>query len=240
MDIYKLVVIILLILVFTVIYLYFKLKEEYKTKCLDLNFWKNKYREHHQKLLIFIQEIQIYLNKYNIKYWAHAGTLLGFVRHQGFIPWDDDVDFGYLNEKDSIGKDLILNMLDELKSNGYKIEKYFFGYKILSPYDKKIFIDLFEFNIKNNQAIQTEESINEWPKENYNLEELFPLKIDNFENIILPVPNKPINFCLRAYGENFMEIFYLQCHFDTFLYNIKDGIGIFSLKGTKFYINDLK
>ena len=39
-----------------------------------------------------LRAFDLYAKNNNLKYYMAGGTLLGAVRHQGFIPWDDDVD----------------------------------------------------------------------------------------------------------------------------------------------------
>lgn len=50
------------------------------------------------RLLKIMEGVDQVCRHHDIPYWLDSGTLLGAVRHKGFIPWDDDVDFGILVE----------------------------------------------------------------------------------------------------------------------------------------------
>ncbi len=60
------------------------------------NMFRNKQRMSLKEIQLVGKELLLYVDKlcekYNLRYWVCGGTLLGAVRHKGFIPWDDDVD----------------------------------------------------------------------------------------------------------------------------------------------------
>jgi lipopolysaccharide cholinephosphotransferase len=117
------------------------------------------------KMFNMLKLIDSICKKHHLDYWLDAGTLLGAVRHQGFIPWDDDMDIAM--PRDSYEKFLRIaptelpahlwlqrsetetgyyNLGAPLKirdRSSYYLEKHEIGNE---PYVQGIFVDIFVYD----------------------------------------------------------------------------------------------
>ena len=74
----------------------------------------------HSAILELLNEFVSICEENNLTYFLTAGTLLGAVRHKGFIPWDDDIDVA-MPRKDY---EIFLDLYENVKETNYYVLSY--------------------------------------------------------------------------------------------------------------------
>jgi len=156
--------------------------------------------------LKILSMIDYLAQKYDFQYFLAYGTLIGVIRHQGFIPWDDDIDI--MMTPNNLDK--FIEVCHELPESveffphGLNILKVMDRYSKISIDGKRgVAIDIFllsessgdfEFvNVHTQKIIKLKRS------------DIFPIKLMNFENREVPVPAKYHEILTNIYG-NYMKL----------------------------------
>lgn len=65
----------------------------------DVDMRNGRLAKLHRVLLMMLKDYAVLCERYNLHWCVAYGTAIGALRHQGFIPWDDDIDI-YMPRKD--------------------------------------------------------------------------------------------------------------------------------------------
>ncbi len=171
----------------------------------------------HYKLFKLFELIKNKFEEKSINYFLICGGLIGYYRHNsGFIPWDDDIDIGVMEED----KDKIYQAMNELVGENdsviFRTEGAFVNYgidKIIYKNSEKnaIAIDLFYFKYmpEKNYYHYINNGSKMWPNEYLYKDDIYPLKTvkyvlydiygDKFKEIDIKIPNQSTKYLDRAY-----------------------------------------
>jgi phosphorylcholine metabolism protein LicD len=182
-------------------------------------------------------DIRTILDNNDIPHWVYFGTLLGAVRHKGFIPWDDDWDikirFGDINKLKSAFEDNKQYKLKYLDRDSCFIKVF--------PIDAinmgVPFIDIF-FDIEKDDkqgSCEFQNCLETCTNINIDKTDIFPLNKAIFEDIWVYIPNKPDKLLTLKYG-NYHQIFVDKPHSDyTWMEIGKDVQPYISTEHFTFY-----
>ena len=83
----------------------------------------------HEADLAIVKEVVKICDQNGLKYYMLGGTMLGGIRHKGFIPWDDDMDLGVPRKDYERFLEIAPNLLSKhLKIVNYKTDPQYHYY----------------------------------------------------------------------------------------------------------------
>ena len=162
-----------------------------------------------------VKRALLFLETHGITYWLTCGSLIGAMRHEGFIPWDDDTDIQVPIEFE----DTFLGLRSEAKSAGMSIVKAGGGFKLCEdnwlayPFIDVIFVakrtpdsNLMELAYPRGKRARelTFKKAAQWPNECFREIDVFPLRRVPFEDFFVWVPKNTEHLLKLMYGKNVM------------------------------------
>lgn len=161
--------------------------------------------------------IKSLLEKHGIEYFAYGGTMLGCIRHRGFIPWDDDIDLMIIDEQCPKITD---EFRMELLYAGFNIKKSPEGYKIFDYLENNFFVDLFIAqyidNDKKTINYASGQFLESFPGRYITTDELYPLANYDFGFFTISGIKNPKNYFDRCnFGDYMRSAIVSQLHDST-------------------------